>query len=75
MPHGFFTIEEWRGKKKQQWVAVCHLNGDRSLTDAMHELERQDKPCFFPRRANATDDLGGEDQRQVAASKVARESP
>jgi len=26
MPHGFFTIEQWRNKK---WVTVCHLNGDK----------------------------------------------
>jgi len=46
MAHGYFTIEEWRGKKKQ-WVAVCHLNGDQSVTDALRELERRDKPGLF----------------------------
>jgi len=44
MAHGFFTIEQWRNKK---WVTVCHLNGDQSVTDALRELERRDKPGFF----------------------------
>jgi 5-formyltetrahydrofolate cyclo-ligase len=44
MAHGFFTIEQWRDK---QWVTVCHINGDRSLTDAIRELERRDKAGFF----------------------------
>ena len=44
MAHGFFTIEQWRDKK---WVTVCHLNADQSVTDALEELERRDKPgCF-----------------------------
>jgi hypothetical protein len=46
MAHGYFTIEEWRGKKKQ-WVAVCHLNGDQTVADALRELERRDKPGLF----------------------------
>ena len=44
MAHGFFTIEQWRGKK---WVAVCHLNADQSVTDAVKELERRGKPGYF----------------------------
>ena len=44
MAHGFFTIEEWRTKK---WVTVCHLNADQSVTDALEELERRDKPGYF----------------------------
>ena len=46
MAHGFFTIEQWLGKKAQ-WVAVCHLDGGQSVTDALKELERRDKPGLF----------------------------
>ena len=44
MPHGFFTIEEWRDKT---WVPVCHLDADRTLTDALQEIERRGEPGFF----------------------------
>jgi hypothetical protein len=44
MAHGFFTIEQWRNKK---WVAVCHVDGQRSLTGAVRELERRNKAGFF----------------------------
>src|SRR5215471_9679224 len=46
MAHGYYTIEEWRGKQ-QQWVAVCTLNGDQSLSDALSALEHHGKPGFF----------------------------
>ena len=46
MPHGFFTIEQWRGEK-EQWVAVCHLDAGQSVSDALAELERRDKPGYF----------------------------
>jgi hypothetical protein len=44
MAPGFLTIEEWRDKR---WVAVCHLDGNQTVTDAMRALERRDKPGFF----------------------------
>ena len=44
MPHGFFTIEQWRGKK---WETVCHLDGGHSLTEAIEEVERRGKAGFF----------------------------
>jgi hypothetical protein len=44
MPHGFFTIEQWRNK---EWVAVCHLDASRSVSDALKELEGRGKPGFF----------------------------
>jgi hypothetical protein len=46
MPFGFFTIERWHSKK-QQWVPVCHLNADGSITKALEELERRGRPGFF----------------------------
>ena len=64
MPHGFFTIEQWKPKKRggaSEWVAVVHLNADRSLSDAMKEIERRDEAGFF--RIVQT-------QRQVWAEKV-----
>ncbi|HSU55370.1 MAG TPA: hypothetical protein VLT36_15040 [Candidatus Dormibacteraeota bacterium] len=44
MAHGYFIIEQWRDKK---WVTVCHVDGDRSVTDALEELERRRRPGFF----------------------------
>ncbi len=46
MPHGFLTIEKWQGQKKQ-WVTVRHLNGDRSITDALRQLEQRGKAGLF----------------------------
>ena len=44
MPHGFFTIEQWRNRK---WVTVCHLDACHSLTGALDELQRRNKAGFF----------------------------
>jgi len=44
MAQGFFTIEQWSNKK---WVTLCHLNADQSVTGALEELERRDKPGYF----------------------------
>jgi hypothetical protein len=50
MPRGFFTIEKWerppRGGKSQ-WTVVCHLGAERSLSDAMKQLESLGKPGFY----------------------------
>jgi hypothetical protein len=58
MPHGFFTIEQWRNRR---WVTVCHVDGRRTLTDAIQDLKRRDKPGFF--RVVQT-------QRMIAAEKI-----
>jgi hypothetical protein len=50
MPHGFFTIQQWKSPKrgaKPQWVDVCHLDACNSLSDAIAALETQGKPGFF----------------------------
>ena len=50
MPHGFFTIEQWKPRKRggtSEWVEVVHLNADRSLSDALREIERRDRAGFF----------------------------
>ena len=64
MPRGFFSIEQWKPKKRggaSEWIAVVHMNADRSLSDAMNEIERRDEAGFF--RIVQT-------QRQVWAEKV-----
>jgi hypothetical protein len=64
MLHGFFTIEQWKAKKRGgafEWVAVAHLNADQSLSDALREIERRDRAGFF--RIIQT-------QRQVWAEKM-----
>lgn len=48
MPFGFFTIERWGRKNgKFQWLPVCHLNHDRSISDAIQFLEKNGKTGFF----------------------------
>jgi hypothetical protein len=44
MAHGYFTIEQWLDKR---WVAICHVDGNQSLTDAIKKLERRGEPGFF----------------------------
>jgi hypothetical protein len=44
MASGFFTIEQWRSKK---WVTICHLNAEESVTRALEELQRRDKPGYY----------------------------
>jgi hypothetical protein len=42
MPHGFFTIEQWkrpRGKTKAQWIPILHLDSCETLTGALKALE------------------------------------
>ena len=50
MPHGFFTIEQWKrpkSGKKSQWTPIIHLDADQSLTAAIQALEKRGKPgCF-----------------------------
>jgi hypothetical protein len=46
MAHGFLTIEKWQARRKQ-WITVCHLNANQSITDALQQLERQGKAGFF----------------------------
>jgi hypothetical protein len=46
MPHGYFTIEQWKGKKTQ-WVPVLHLDSYQTLTRTVQQLERRGKPGLF----------------------------
>jgi hypothetical protein len=50
MPHGFFTVEEWKAPKagaKSQWIPVLHLDARQSLTKAIAALQKRGKPGLF----------------------------
>ena len=50
MPHGFFTVEQWKSPTRGaplQWVAILHVNADQSLTAAIESLQERGKPGFY----------------------------
>jgi len=50
MPHGFFTVEQWRTPQdgaSSQWIPILHLDSYQSLTNAVEALERRGKPGLF----------------------------
>jgi len=50
MPHGFFTVEQWKrpgNGAPTQWIPILHLDSYQSLTKAMAVLERRGKPGLF----------------------------
>jgi hypothetical protein len=50
VPHGFFTVEQWKPPKvgaKPQWIPVLHLDASQSLTKAIAALEDRGKPGLF----------------------------
>jgi hypothetical protein len=50
MPHGFFTIEQWKRPTPEsdlQWVLVCHLSECKTLSDAIKRLEQFDQAGFY----------------------------
>ena len=64
MPHGFFTVEQWKPRRRggrPEWVAVLHVDAGGSLADALGAIERRGKAGFF--RVIQT-------QRQVWAERV-----
>src|ERR1700683_4183456 len=44
MPHGFFTVEQW---KRPEWIPVLHLDSYQSLTKAIATLEKRGKPGLY----------------------------
>jgi hypothetical protein len=62
MPHGFFTVEQWKGIGRPgtaQWVPIKHFDACNTLTVVMAWIEAQGMPRFFrvmqthdPRRAS-----------------------
>ncbi|HZZ29831.1 MAG TPA: hypothetical protein VFE46_17680 [Pirellulales bacterium] len=50
MPHGFFTIEQWkrpRAGQPPQWQPVFQLDAYQSLTKAMQQLQQRGEPGLF----------------------------
>jgi len=50
MPHGFFTVEQWKRPQDNattQWVPIFHLDSYQSLTKALAALEKRGEPGLF----------------------------
>ena len=50
MPHGFFTVEQWKRQSNRaptQWIPILHLDSSQSLTKAITALESRGKPGLF----------------------------
>jgi hypothetical protein len=50
MPHGFFTVEQWKhpgSGASTQWVPILHLDSYQTLTKAMAALEMRGEPGLF----------------------------
>jgi hypothetical protein len=50
MPHGFFTVEEWRpaqGSVKSGWIPILHIDSCESLSKAITILEKRGQPGLF----------------------------
>ena len=44
MPHGFFTVEQW---KRPRWIPILHLDSYQSLMKATAALEKRGEPGLF----------------------------
>jgi hypothetical protein len=50
MPHGFFTVEQWKGTSRQaagQWAPIKHFDACNTLTGVMAWIEAEGRPGFF----------------------------
>lgn len=50
MPHGFFTVEQWKRPRNgtpTKWIPILYLDSYQSLTKAMAALERRGEPGLF----------------------------
>src|SRR5437667_11952603 len=50
MPHGFFTVEQWKRSRDNaaaRWIPIFHLDSYQSLTKAMAALEKRGEPGLF----------------------------
>ena len=64
MPHGFFTVEQWKPRRRggrAEWVAILHLDAGGSVSATVRAIERRGRAGFF--RVVQT-------QRQVWAERV-----
>src|SRR5436309_2081895 len=50
MPHGFFTVEQWKcpiESATTQWIPILQLDSCQSLTKALAALEKRGEPGLF----------------------------
>jgi len=50
MPHGFFTVEQWKLPQDSAtpcWIPILHLDAYQSLTKAMAALEKRGEPGLY----------------------------
>ncbi len=50
MPHGFFTIEQWKTARRGaqgKWVAIFYLDARHSMTHAVVALEGRGPPGLY----------------------------
>jgi len=50
MPHGFFTVEQWKSAGSggaPQWAPVKHFDACNTLTKAIEWIEAQGNPGFY----------------------------
>lgn len=50
MPHGFYTIEQWKPSRRRtgsRWVPILHLDSHQSLTKTAKALKRRGRPGLF----------------------------
>ena len=47
MPHGFFTVEQWKGADDKRWIPILHLDSHQSLTRAIEALQKRGEPSLY----------------------------
>ena len=49
MPHGYFTVEQWKpaAPATAQWIPILHLDSYQSLTKAIKALENRGQPGLY----------------------------
>ena len=50
MPHGFFTVEQWKRPQDgvtAQWIPILHLDSYQSLTKATAALQKRREPGLY----------------------------
>ena len=50
MPHGFFTVEQWKRPENgapAEWVPILHLDSYQSLTRATEAVEKRGQPGLY----------------------------
>jgi hypothetical protein len=50
MPHGFFTVEQWKPREsgeRASWVPILHLDSYQSLTTTVAALEKHGRPGLY----------------------------